>query len=146
MFHSSDTSRQRPLRLLLVEDHRPLADATARFIRGAGLASVDVRIAESGEAALSTAMAFRPDIVLCDFRLPDMSGLDVARQLRTNPATKHARFAVQTALAPADVRGLKWRADGVDFFFFKPLTESNLDELLAGLATPDSPSSQGDAV
>lgn len=143
MSHSSDESRQRPLRLLLVEDHRSLADVTAKFIRGAGL---DVRIAESGEVALSTAMAFRPDIVLCDFRLPDMSGLDLARQLRTNPATRNARFAVQTAMSPADVRGLKWRADGVDFFFFKPFTESNLDELLAGLATPCNPSSQGDAV
>ena len=105
---------------------------TAEFLRGAGL---DVRIADSGKAALVTSMAFRPDIVLCDFRLPDMSGLDVARHIRANPETKNALFALQSAMDPADIRTVDRRADGVDMFFLKPLTESVLAELLARFAT-----------
>lgn len=127
---------QRPVRLLLVEDHPLVAEATAEFLSGAGL---DVRIADSGEAALVTAMAFRPDIVLCDFRLPDMSGLDVARQMRANPATKDALFAMQTAMVAEDIRALARRTDSVDVFFLKPLTESGLAELLAQLATRAGP-------
>jgi CheY-like chemotaxis protein len=121
--------------LLLVEDHALVADVTAEFLRGEGL---DVRIADSGSAALATAIAFRPDVVLCDFRLPDMSGLDVAERMRAHPAMKDALFALQTAMDPGDVRRLDRRADGVDMFFLKPLTESILAELLARLAVPSN--------
>jgi CheY-like chemotaxis protein len=122
--------------LLLVEDHALVADVTAEFLRGEGL---DVRIADSGSAALATAIAFRPDVVLCDFRLPDMSGLDVAERMRAHPAMKEALFAMQTAMDAGDIRALDRRADGVDVFFLKPLTESILAELLALVATRSRP-------
>ena len=98
------------VRVLLVEDHALVADVTAEFLRGAGL---DVRIADSGKAALATAMAFQPDVVLCDFRLPDMSGLDVAERMRANPAMKNALFALQTAMDRGDIRTFDRRADDV---------------------------------
>jgi CheY-like chemotaxis protein len=127
------------VRLLLVEDHPLVADATAEFLRREGL---DVRIADSGKAALVAATTFHPDVVLCDFRLPDMSGLDVARQMRAHAATKNALFAIQTAMVAEDIRTLARRADDVDVFFLKPITESSLAELLAQVATrirPPSP-------
>jgi CheY-like chemotaxis protein len=133
---SRDSADQRPVRLLLVEDHALVADVTAEFLRGAGL---DVRIADSGKAALATAMAFQPDVVLCDFRLPDMSGLEVAREIRANPATRNALFAIQTAMVAEDIRALARRADDVDVFFLKPITESRLAELLAQVATRTRP-------
>jgi CheY-like chemotaxis protein len=133
---SRDSADQRPVRVLLVEDHALVAEVTAEFLRGAGL---DIRIADSGNAALVTAMAFRPDIVLCDFRLPDMSGLDVAERMRADPALKNALFALQTAMDPRDIRRLDRRADGVDMYFLKPLTESILAELLARVAAPSGP-------
>ena len=63
-----------PVRVLIVEDHAELAEATAEFLRVAGL---DARIVSDGNSAVEVAEAFRPQIVLCDLRLSDLSGLDV---------------------------------------------------------------------
>lgn len=132
----SDTERtcQCPTRLLLVEDHLPLAEVTAEFLRYAGL---EVRIAESGQEALQAAIAFRPEIVMLDMRLPDMSGLDVARALRSNPHTKNALLAVYTAMSDRDIRTVQSQipANEVNLFLTKPLAQEDVDKLLAGLAT-----------
>src|SRR5215831_1253972 len=81
-------------RLLLVEDHEDLADATAEFLRSEGLA---VQVASTGAEALTAAVAFRPDIVLCDLNLLDMTGVEIARVLRGNPASRNTLFAIHTA-------------------------------------------------
>jgi len=125
-------SSQRTVRLLLIEDHAGLAEATAEYLRSEGL---EVRIAESGEEALETAGVFQPEIVLCDLSLPDMSGLDVARALRANPDTKDAVMALYSAMAESDVRTLERQVNPneVNLFLSKPLTEDKLNQLLAGL-------------
>ncbi len=123
---------QHPPRLLLVEDHAPLAEVTAEFLREGGL---EVRIAESGEEALSIAIEFRPEIVLCDMRLPEMSGLAVAHALRGNSDTKHVVIAIQTASSVMEIRALESeiRTDEVNFFFSKPITPKQRDILLGAL-------------
>ena len=126
-------SSHRPPQLLLIEDHMDLANATAEFLRQLGL---DVQIARSGKQALKMAPEFRPLIVLCDLSLPDMSGLEVVRRLRADPRTKHALFAVVTAMAQEDLDALEEDlANEVDLFLSKPLTNRNVDELLDRLAT-----------
>jgi len=118
-------------RLLLVEDHAALAEATADFLQNAGL---EVRIAASGEQALETAAAFHPDIILCDLRLPDMSGIELARALRATASAKHALIALHSAISEVDLRTLQNQSNvGIDSFISKPLTEEKLKTLLAGL-------------
>jgi CheY-like chemotaxis protein len=126
-------SGQRRVRLLLVEDHADLAEATAEFLKDAGL---EVRIATSGGEALETATVFRPHIVMCDMHLPDMSGLDVAQSFRANWRTKDVVFAMHTAMAEVDIQTLELQciANGVNFCLSKPVTEQKLNRLLAGLA------------
>lgn len=118
------------LRVLLVEDHAALAEATAEFLRSMGL---EVGLVSSGREALTLAVAFRPKIVLCDMNLPDMNGLDVARAVRTNSATKDILFAIYTAMSETDIQMLERRikAPEVDLFLSKPLTEEKLDKLLS---------------
>src|SRR5215471_3056514 len=89
------------VRLLLIEDNAPFAEATADFIRSAGL---DVRVAASGEAGLQAAAAFQPDVVMCDLRLPDMSGLEVALAVRRKASTRDVLVVLHTALDEDDVR------------------------------------------
>jgi CheY-like chemotaxis protein len=119
-------------RLLIVEDNADLADVMAEFVGDAGL---EVRIAESGEEALAMARAFQPEIILCDMRLPDMSGLDVARALRANPETRQALFALHSAMPDVELRALKREIGGdeVNLFVSKPLTQQKVDNLLAAL-------------
>jgi CheY-like chemotaxis protein len=118
-------------RLLLVEDHAALAEATAEFLQNAGL---EVRIAGSGEQALKTAAVFHPDIILCDLRLPDMSGIELARALRATASAKNALIVLHSAISDVDLRTLKNQSNvGIDSFISKPLTEEKLKTLLDGL-------------
>src|SRR5262250_2222221 len=113
-----------PHRVLLIEDHEPLAEATAEFMRAWGL---EVRIASTGSTAVEMAEAFKPEIVLCDMRLPDMPGLDVAQALRATSGAKDALIVMHTAMTERDLRLVERHADSpVNLFFPKPLTTKKL--------------------
>lgn len=119
------------MRVLIVEDNTLLAEATAEFLKLSGL---EVSIAETGKDALKGARSFRPDIVLCDLSLPDISGLDLLRTLRSSPEAKDALLAVQTAMSEFDLRIIEREADvQIDAFMTKPLTEQKLLSLLKQL-------------
>jgi DNA-binding response OmpR family regulator len=117
------------LRLLLVEDFELLAEATADFIRPYGL---DVRVASTGRHALEIARTFDPDIVLCDVRLPDVSGLDLARTLRASSREHPALIAVLSAMTDVELRAFEAQAQNsaVDLFLCKPLSEQKVKALL----------------
>jgi DNA-binding response OmpR family regulator len=118
-------------RLLLIEDHDDLADATAKFLRSQGF---QVQIANTGKAAIQTAAVFLPEIVLCDLSLPDMSGFDVARQLRTQAGTEHVLFVIHSAMTKSDIgmSDRELRARNIDLFLTKPLTLENIEALRGG--------------
>jgi len=125
-----DSGRPASYRVLLVEDHAPLADATAMLLRHEGL---EVSIAASGKEALEMSDTVRPEIVLCDLRLPDMSGLDVARELRVRPGGKDAFVAIHTAMDEGRLDAIKNVAgSSVNRFLPKPLTQEQLATLIAG--------------
>lgn len=67
------------VRVLVVDDYRFIANALCRHLRAHGH---EARAVYSGKAALVEADAFAPHIVLLDLVLPDMSGYDVAKELR----------------------------------------------------------------
>jgi DNA-binding NarL/FixJ family response regulator len=69
----------RPLRVLVVDDHPIWRDGVARDLTEAGFAVVGT--AGDGAQALRLARATRPQVVLLDLHLPDLSGADVTRQL-----------------------------------------------------------------
>ena len=94
------------MRILLVEDDRPLADATSRGLRHNGFA---VDVAHDGNEAVDKA-AYNPyDVVVLDRDLPGLHGDDVCRLL----AGGGARVLMLTALASLDDRvdGLNLGAD-----------------------------------
>ena len=68
-----------PERLLIVEDDVDLADTLAELLAGRGFVT---RVAHGGEEAVLAFAEFRPQVVLIDISLPQMSGLDLARRLR----------------------------------------------------------------
>ena len=128
-FHHSG---QRPLRLLLIDDHAPLAEATADWLREMGM---EVRIAGSGNQALQEMAVFRPEIVLCDMCLPDISGLDVARRLRAKRKWANVFFVIHTAFEDTDIRSFEQAGPrAVHLCFSKPITKEKLDRLLREFA------------
>jgi DNA-binding NarL/FixJ family response regulator len=68
-----------PLRVLVVDDHPIWRDGVTRDLESAGLTVCGM--AGDGAQAVRIATATRPDVVLLDLQLPDMSGVEVAARL-----------------------------------------------------------------
>ena len=82
-------------RLLLVEDHPFNAEAMQRLLARKG--GHEVRVAHDGPDALAAAAAWQPDLALVDLGLPGMSGIDLAKRLRADPATARIILVALTA-------------------------------------------------
>src|SRR5437870_1023267 len=83
--------------------------------------------AASGPEALTRGDEEHPDLVLLDVMMPGMTGYDVCRRLRDNPATAMLPVVMVTALDPGQER-VKGIEAGADDFLTKPI---NQPELLA---------------
>src|SRR5262245_20853120 len=82
----------------------------------------EVILASTGAQALEICERGQCDIVLLDVMMPGMDGFEVARRIKSNPATHHIPIIMVTALdQPADrVKGLE---AGADDFLTKPLDD-----------------------
>jgi len=77
-------------------------------------------IADDGASGLRQAAELRPDVLLLDMQLPDMSGLEVLRALRADEATRPITVVALSANAlPADI-GAAFAA-GADDYWTKPI-------------------------
>jgi DNA-binding NarL/FixJ family response regulator len=79
----------RRIRVLIVQDHPLLASALARVLEGQADLAVS-GVSSSGAAALESAAQDQPDVVLMDYRLPDISGPEAARQIMS----EHSQAAI----------------------------------------------------
>jgi len=73
------TSTQARKRVLLVEDESAIRTVVSEILRRDGFEVIE---ASAGQAGIRTAVAREPDIILLDWVLPDISGLDVCREIR----------------------------------------------------------------
>ena len=83
-------------KVLLVDDSKFLRMANERALSKAGF---EVTTAADGEEALRIANDKLPDIILLDMMLPNISGPDVLKALKANPATMHIPVIVLTSLS-----------------------------------------------
>ena len=99
------------IRVLIVDDH-PVVRTGLRIIT-----EVDPAIIVAGEAASATeailaARRLRPDVVLLDVRLPDRSGLEVCRELKTDPGAPKVLFLTSFADNPLVLAAMQAGGDG----------------------------------
>jgi CheY-like chemotaxis protein len=71
-------------RVLIVDDNPDLRRMLAALLERRGYM---ISLAASGKEAIQRAISAKPDLVLLDLKLPDMSGMDAARALLKNPQT-----------------------------------------------------------
>lgn len=85
----------------------------------------ETRIAIDGEDALLKTQEFRPDIVILDWMLPKVSGIEVCRRLRQNPETRNLPIIMLTARSEETdrIRGLE---TGADDYLTKPFSTAEL--------------------
>ena len=109
-------------RLLLVEDDRPLAELVRFHFDRAGY---DVTRTGDGEEALILAEEVRPDLVILDWMIEGISGIEVCRRLRRRPSTANLPIIMLTARGEENdrVRGLE---TGADDYLTKPFSPKEL--------------------
>jgi two-component system phosphate regulon response regulator PhoB len=109
-------------RILVVEDEPSIRDLIAFGLRRSGF---QVAVAEHSQAALATIGDRRPDLILMDWMLPDMSGLELTRQLRRDTNTRDIPIIMLTARAEETdkVTGLE---GGADDYLTKPFSAREL--------------------
>jgi DNA-binding response OmpR family regulator len=110
------------MRILLVEDERKVASFIARALRENTYA---VDVAESGHKALELGADAPYDAILLDVRLPDISGIEVCRELRQRGIESPVMMLTARGLVEQRVEGLD---AGADDYLTKPFV---LAELLA---------------
>ncbi len=109
-------------RILIVDDV-----ATNRIVMKVKLAAAcySVEQAENGLEALRVARETKPDLILLDIMMPDMSGVDVCRALKADPATSGIPVVLITALSDHDAK-MEGLEAGADDFLTKPVEEVTL--------------------
>ena len=119
-------------KVLLVEDSKFLRIANERALTKAGF---QVCTAADGEEALQVANDKLPDIILLDMLLPKLSGPDVLKALKANPATKHIPVVVLTSLSQKNEE--KLLQEGATAYFEKSTLEldKGSDRLAATVET-----------
>ena len=89
----------RALRVLVVDDNPLLSAALARLVETHPRFAV-VGVASNGREALQQVERLQPDLVLLDLGLPDMSGLEVARQLKAQTTAPYVILLTLEDAAP----------------------------------------------
>ena len=115
-------------RVLVVDDHAEMRLAVTRLLRGLGH---EVMAAEDGAQALSAIETFHPDAAVVDLSLRDMSGIELAAQLRRLFPDGQLRLIALTAYEDEDVRQACLAA-GFDAYVVKAGGFEELDSLLQG--------------
>ena len=90
--------------VLLIDDDRRIRNSLGRLLR---VLSYQVVEAADWDAALVLAAAQRPDVVVTDLHMPEHSGVDIARRLRSHPELGGIPIIALTATPPlvrAEVR------------------------------------------
>jgi DNA-binding response OmpR family regulator len=104
------------MKILIVDDSRLLRTANERTLMRAGY---EVTTAADGEEGLRLALESKPDLIVLDMMLPKLSGPEVLRQLRLNPASAATPVIVLTSLSQSNRE--KLISEGANLYFEKSL-------------------------
>lgn len=109
-------------RILIADDNALNADLLEAHLDGTGH---ETKVASNGEDALAVAREWKPDLVLLDVMMPKLSGFEVCRRLRADPATRDTAVLMVTALDQANDVEEAVEA-GTDDFLTKPINKTEL--------------------
>jgi DNA-binding response OmpR family regulator len=105
-------------RVLVCDDEPYIVESVSYVVRKAGF---EVVTAEDGEEALEAARTAHPDLIFLDIMMPKMSGYEVCRRLKEDPATRGAYIVMLTARGQEEDEK-KALEMGADEFMTKPFS------------------------
>lgn len=130
------------VRVLIVEDEAAIREMVDMAL---GAAGYEVHQAESGEEGFSILNEHVPDLILLDWMLPGMSGIDFAKRIKKDPLCSGIPIIMLTARGEEEdkVRGLD---SGADDFVTKPFSPRELAARIKAVLRRASPMSAEEVV
>ena len=130
-----------PARILIADDNPQGVELLEAYLAGG---DYDIHTAADGDDTLRKVDEFKPDLILLDVMMPKISGFEVCKRLKANPATADIMVLMITALdQPSDIdRAVDAKTDD---FLTKPInkTELLIRVQAAGVNRPDIAQRQG---
>jgi two-component system, cell cycle response regulator DivK len=91
--------------VLIIEDNEHVREIFVSMLRSAGYEILD---AGTGTQGIEKALSAKPNLILLDLDLPDMTGMDTARAIRKNSTTAHIPIIACSAWS-----GREWREEAL---------------------------------
>lgn len=109
-------------RILIADDNQPNVELLEAYLAGV---DCELAVAVDGPDTLAKVAQFRPDLILLDVMMPKLSGFEVCKQLKGDPATSGIMILMVTALNElGDIE--RAVACGTDDFLSKPVNKLEL--------------------
>ena len=113
--------------ILIVEDNEKNRKLARDVLQFKGYRTIE---AETGETGVAMALEQKPDLVLMDYQLPGIDGIEAFRRIRGNAATAHIPIVAVTASAmPEEAK--KMKEAGFDGFQTKPINVKDFVQAVA---------------
>jgi two-component system, chemotaxis family, chemotaxis protein CheY len=116
------------MRILIVDDSRAMRMIVSRVLRQCGMGEATIEEAENGKLALDIIRAGVPDLVLSDWNMPEMTGIELLRSLQAEGIA--VRFGFVTSEHTPEMREQAIAA-GAQFLLTKPFTPDSFNEVLS---------------
>jgi two-component system, chemotaxis family, chemotaxis protein CheY len=116
------------MNVLVVDDSRAMRMIVSRTLRQAGYDSLTITEAENGREALQAITASAPDLVLSDWNMPEMTGIELLQALRRGG--QQVPFGFVTSEGSDEMRSLA-DSSGALFLIAKPFTADTFRDALA---------------
>jgi PAS domain S-box-containing protein len=131
--HGTPPARRKQ-RVLVVDDNFDAAESLMFLLVDLGH---DARMVTDGSQVLAAVREFRPRVVLLDISLPDVSGFEVAQELRSNPELGPLCLVALTGYGQEDYRRRSQEV-GFDHHWIKPVNLAMLEGLLSSLDSEEA--------
>ena len=125
------------MKILVADDSRVMRQIVIRTLRQAGFTGHDVLEAADGVEALTIFHREAPELVLSDWNMPGMSGIEVLDAVRRTGS--RVPFGLVTSEGSAQMRDLA-EESGASFLIAKPFTAEVFEHVLTPLIAERSPS------
>jgi two-component system chemotaxis response regulator CheY len=118
------------MKIIVADDSRVMRQIVIRTLRQAGHGGHDIVEAENGRDCLAKVATEDPDLVLSDWNMPEMNGIDCLAALRARGS--QVPFGFVTSEGSDEMRA-RAAAAGALFLIAKPFTPETFDEALTGV-------------
>ena len=113
------------LSVLVIDDTKPMVDLISGVLDGLGVGQIYTAV--NGEAGLDSVKRLNPDIVLCDWEMPEFNGIEFTKEIRTNTLYPNPQVPIMMMSGYGmPNRVLKARDAGITEFIVKPFMAQDI--------------------